>query len=246
MPMEKEDLIGQRFNLWTVLEYAGRDKNGKHLWLCSCSCTTKKIVRGKDLRSGSTKSCGCYRRSAAAKAHTTHGESEQPGRPASKEYRTWQRIKARCTKPNDQNFKEYGGRGITVSPRWLHGENGKSGYECFLDDMGRRPPSKSSIDRYPDPNGNYEPGNVRWADAVEQSQNRRTVAWINFNGEAMVLMDALNASGNSYGRYRQFRIRLSQRREKIPSPQEIFDRMLATPNQHHQRRSDKNNLRLGT
>jgi hypothetical protein len=76
---------------------------------------------------------------------------------------------ARCSNPNHIGYKRYGGRGITVCERW----KGEHGFENFLADMGERPRGKS-LDRYPDNDGNYEPGNCRWATLPEQNSNQRT------------------------------------------------------------------------
>lgn len=81
-------------------------------------------------------------------------------------------LKQRCTNPNDRSYSHYGGRGIKVCGRWLNGENGLSGFACFLNDMGERPSSKHSIDRINN-DGNYEPSNCRWADSTTQAINRR-------------------------------------------------------------------------
>jgi len=78
---------------------------------------------------------------------------------------------ARCTNPNRAAWKHYGGRGITVCDRWRHGEDGRSGFECFLSDMGPRPQGKT-LDRHPNKAGNYEPGNCRWATWIQQQNNR--------------------------------------------------------------------------
>jgi hypothetical protein len=135
-----------------------------------CDCGDELVMLGENLRSGNTKSCGCQRRDVSATIRLKHSEARK-GAP-SVEYRTWVNMITRCENSGRKDFKLYGGRGIKVCARWRHGEGGRTGFECFLADMGRRPP-QHSIDRYPDNDGDYEPRNCRWATASEQNKNQR-------------------------------------------------------------------------
>lgn len=163
------DLAGQKFNRLTVLSIVGRDSRGRATWLCRCECGNTVVARSYKLVSGKTKSCGCRHKEAArenGKASGTHGMHLEP------EYSAWHSMKGRCLNPNHHDFHNYGGRGITVCERWLKFEN-------FYADMGKRPEGKS-LDRFPNNDGNYEPGNCRWATPKEQSNNRRSNVFIEF------------------------------------------------------------------
>lgn len=131
--------------------------------MCICECSPKLFfVRGDRLLSGQTQSCGCLRSEASAKRMWRHGATVNG---MSREYRSWCEAKRRCFNPNHRYYADYGGRGITMCESW------KNSFESFYEDMGPAMPDQS-LDRV-DVNGNYEPGNCRWADAKTQAQNRR-------------------------------------------------------------------------
>ncbi len=158
-----KNIIGQKFGRLTVLKHQGSDKSGRAIWECKCDCGNRKTVSSKNLRNGSTKSCGCYQREQASSANRTHGRGKSP------EYGVWSSMIQRCTNPKNKEYHNYGGRGIQVCNRWLKFDN-------FISDMGERPSGKHSLDREDNDKG-YAPGNCRWATSREQSFNKRTNVW---------------------------------------------------------------------
>ena len=162
--------VGQRLGRWFVLAEAERSADGHRRWLCRCGCGTERIVDGRSLRRGATRSCGCLLREVAASEMRAkmlvHGHAATADR--SPTYRSWRSMIGRCTRPTDVSFKYYGARGIEVCERW------RASFVNFLADMGERP-TGLTLDRV-DVEGNYEPGNCRWATRSEQERNKRKVA----------------------------------------------------------------------
>lgn len=145
-----------------------------------CECGVELPVRNVHLRSGHTQSCGCfYRDSRITTGHKrkTHGHS-LPGKMTG-EYRSWSAMLTRCTNQGAESYQRYGARGITVCDRWRHS------FQNFLADMGKRPSTKHSIDRWPDTNGNYEPLNCRWATPTEQQNNKNNNRRMTFYGKTL-------------------------------------------------------------
>lgn len=164
-------MVGRRFGrLLVVKELApiirdyGSGPHPTRNFLCRCNCGNNAIVAGGHLRNGHSKSCGCWKKEATGKRALKHGES-MPGR-VTTEFTTWCGMIQRCRDPNFIGFRYYGGRGIRVCKRW------RDSYKAFLDDMGRKPSPKHSIDRLNVDRG-YYPANCRWATAKEQEQNKR-------------------------------------------------------------------------
>ena len=160
------DMTGERHGRLVVVRCNGPDTRGELKWLCDCDCGGLTAVAGSLLRRGVSKSCGCLRREMSAalgKASQRHGEAKDGSTTA--EYRTWGQMLSRCNNPNHKLFRHYGARGIRVVRRWTTFEN-------FLEDMGRRTTPKHSLDRV-DNNGDYGPGNCRWATSTQQNNNQR-------------------------------------------------------------------------
>lgn len=171
-----KDRTGQVSGYLTVIGYAGHaDDDIKKLqsrWWCKCICGTIKIVQSSNIANGETKSCGCMRSYGLSVNNQTHGQSNHD------EYHAWDGMRARCTDPNSPSFHRYGGRGISVCDRWT----GPGGFERFFTDLGKRPSSEHSLGRI-DNDGNYEPGNVRWEDRVQQARNKSSNRMLEFNGK---------------------------------------------------------------
>lgn len=109
-------------------------------------------------------------------------------------YIRFMNLKARCVRPSDPDYKRYGALGITVCDRWLHGTKDKTGFECFLEDMGEPPFKNATIDRIDGTKG-YSPQNCRWASVKEQGNNRRTNRWITIDGVTKTVTQWSETSG---------------------------------------------------
>lgn len=147
------NLVGKIFNKWTVLKDAPKDKWNKRTLLCKCECGTESIVGYSNLVRGGSKSC----RPCADHKH---------GKIASHRlYRVWASMKSRCNNPNEFNYPNYGGRGITVCNSWLD-------FRGFIADMEDSYKEGLSLDRI-DNNKGYFKENCRWTTSKEQSLNTR-------------------------------------------------------------------------
>lgn len=155
----------------------------RFVW-CECGCGDRHLARLSGLVAGRVRSCGCDR-AAGLRRHNALRRGTGVYRSA--EYRTWERMKARCYRSDHRGYRHYGGRGIAVCARWL------GSFAAFLSDMGVRP-AGCSIERL-DVNGDYEPGNCVWADKYVQALNKRTTRWVEVAGRRVKLADLCRERG---------------------------------------------------
>lgn len=183
--MQVEQLTGRVFGRLEARAHVGSATGGSALWCCACSCGEFVVVPAVRLKTGKTRSCGCLRREIAAARLHRHGHgSNGDRRPRSSEYVIWRSMKARCTRTTHADYARYGGRGITVDPRWL----GPDGFKNFLADMGRRPSLQHSIERKNNNEG-YSKENCVWATRREQANNTRGNRRVTFNGRTQTVAE---------------------------------------------------------
>lgn len=171
--MKLIDRTGERYGRLVVVERAPNAANAKDTnarWLCQCDCGRTSIAYGQDLKRGKVVSCGCWNEDR----RTKHGMSRNHV------YMVWQQLRDRCKNPNNPRWVDYGGRGIKVCERWDE-------FASFLADMGDRPKGYQ-LDRI-DNNGNYEPGNCRWATPSQNLNNRRINRRLTMNGETLSIAE---------------------------------------------------------
>jgi len=168
--MKTQIEIGEVFGKLKVIGRAGKGLSGHTVFHCQCECGKSSIVTGSRLRSEHTKSCGCLK-------------GEQHGLRGTPEYDAWSGAKDRCHNPKSRVYLDYGGRGIIMDVSW------RNSFLKFFSDLGPRPSVKHSLDRE-NTNGNYEPGNCRWATRKEQLFNRRPTTSIKYFSDQELLNEA--------------------------------------------------------
>ena len=200
------DLTGKTIGNWEVLYRNGSTPNKASVWHCRCLlCGAEKDAAGYSLTSGKSTKC----RSCVPKETLTKGHRKEPV------YNTYNAMKQRCYNPNHKSYHNYGGRGIGMCDEWKDNPDAfiswafSSGYQPGL-----------TLDRI-DCDGDYAPDNCRWATAQEQSENKRNVRLITFNGKQFPANTALRMSGISRTTFRRYTV------EKGMEPQEAFDMLLS-------------------
>jgi hypothetical protein len=179
-----KDLCGKRFGSLTAESYAGlsNTKRRRSMWLCRCDCGKEKIAMGRTLIAGQCNQCDQCLSEKLSRLSRRHGMHE------SREYQCWANAIQRCHNDRSPDWGNYGGRGIVVCKRW------RLSFAAFLADIGECNNGCSSLDRI-DVNGNYEPGNVRWATPLIQGESRRNSVKIAHNGVVLHLSEWARRSG---------------------------------------------------
>ncbi len=182
-----ETLVGERFGFLTVLSESSEKKRWNRCWLCRCDCGTEIVRTTTILRAGGVRSCGCGLQQLG---RITHGHAIK--RKTTPTWRSWHAMRTRCFTKGHPSNQQYGARGITVCERW------RDSFENFLADMGERPAGKT-LDRINN-DGNYEPGNCRWATAAQQNQNSRNAKLSHEKAEQMRELSRAGVSYSEIGR----------------------------------------------
>lgn len=184
---KKIDLVGQRFSMLLVVDRAETDGVDRHSrWICQCDCGNTTAVRSNYLLSGHTTSCGCYKATKKRK----HGQSK------TRLYTIYYKILSRCYDVNNDQYKDYGGRGICVCEDW------RNDFQSFFDWATANGYSDDlTIDRV-NVNGDYTPNNCRWATRKTQANNTRRNALYTYNGKTKTIAEWSAETGVNYNTLR--------------------------------------------
>lgn len=187
------DLTGQRFGRWTVLRRAGLDAAGKNAtWLCQCDCGNKKIVTKVALTSGHSKSCGCYCSEVSKQLIKPLHERHRDEYPKIERlFRIWIKMRNRCYNPQNDGYKNYGGRGIDICLEWSNFYE----FQEWALNAGYSP--DLTLDRI-NVNGNYCPENCRWVSIKRQSRNKRKTIYLTLDGVRKPMADWADEIGISW------------------------------------------------
>lgn len=171
------DMTGQVFGMLTVIsrDFFKGGKKGAY-WNCKCECGNIKSVSRSHLKDRNTVSCGCYHKKLFKSASITHNMRH------TSEYNSYHSMKARCLNPNNTEYHNYGGRGITICEPWLES------FEKFIKDMGLKPSSDLTLERRNN-NLGYKKDNCYWATQEAQKSNRRNTKKCFYNGKEWLLTE---------------------------------------------------------
>ena len=178
-----ENIQGRTFGRWTVISF-DRYEQPNDFWNCQCSCGTRRIVNGKSMRHGLSRSCGCLKSEVLRSKPNaaTHGLSKHPL------FMVWSGMRQRCYNTRSPSFKNYGAAGIFICDRW------RDNFQAFYDDCIENWKPGLAIDRI-EVRGPYAPLNCRWVTRAAQMQNKRTTVFVEMEGEKLCLSEALRRYG---------------------------------------------------
>ncbi len=182
--------VGQRIDRWTIIGNRFQIRifgRSRPMFVCECQCGTVAAVLESTIGKQS-KSCGCLKAEVSKRERRKSASHEFVGTP---EYNSWSMAKDRCSNPNNINFARYGGRGICMCAEWV------KSIAAFVRDMGPRPSLSHTLDRINN-DGNYEPGNCRWATKKQQMRNRQNTIKLTVDGETRPLSDWIEETGLNY------------------------------------------------
>lgn len=171
-----DDLSGKRFGRLVVQKRDENAKCGMTRWKCLCDCGNECSVLARNLVSGHTVSCGCYRNEVREQLQKKHGYK------GTRIYGVWEKIKSRCCNPDNPSYSRYGGRGITICDEWRDNPEAfiEWAYANGYDENAKY--GECTVDRIDNSKG-YSPDNCRFANEQTQANNRRTNKRITYNGE---------------------------------------------------------------
>lgn len=201
--MKTESILGNTYGKLTVIGEGYMKK--RRQWECLCECGKIIHVNAYSLKSGNTKSCGCFRSDYVANKNFVHGHARRGHK--DKIYNLWTHIKDRCYNPKSEFYHCYGGRGITMDAKW------RECFATFKNEVGIPPKDNMWIERINN-DGNYEPGNCTWATIKEQGNNRRVNVFIEYKGERKTMAQWSDVTGISTGTIR-YRLHAGWRVEDI-------------------------------
>jgi hypothetical protein len=170
------ELTGLRFSRLLVVRPVKIEGANNAMWECLCDCGEITFAAASNIKSGTTRSCGCLVRDTSRKTLTGNTRNRTHNMSRSSEHKTWCTMKQRCGNPKNHKYKDYGARGITVCERWI------ASFENFYADMGPKPSKAHSIDRE-DNDGPYHPDNCRWSIPLVQARNSRRARVIEIDGQ---------------------------------------------------------------
>lgn len=181
-----KDITGQRFGRLTVIEPSHKDARGEWHWRCLCDCGNECVATGNKLRTGHTKSCGCFQQESRGKARITHHMAD------SRLYVIWLNMRARCKNKNNTSYYRYGGRGISICAEW---DKDFAGFMRWAIASGYR--DGLSIERI-DIDDGYKPENCKWIKKKQQYLNRSDSHLITAFGKTQTIKEWADETGIKY------------------------------------------------